>query len=327
MDAAEYRRQYEAELEQAAEEQVSFRDLLEGSTGRPATRRNRGFATTAGPSGDDDLRAAVAVVGDGKADAQLRSAALQVISIKIDEHPELIDTLLRLLQDSTLPSDQRIAVLNVLQEISFRMVSFPAKRPDYLAALRSIIEDPDAQLRRQAIGILAREKDDFVQRRLIDGLEGRSKALVPAAKAIQFLGYDVHSDYFPLLRRIVEHPPSLVAKKEAVGLLAADPSSKDLLLKILKDKDESPEVKLISAIALQTLAPKEFEEQARRIVLDEDEDDQLRALSLNALTYFANPAAMSQDEELTRRVGQMRKESTSRHLKKATAGYMAKYGT
>jgi hypothetical protein len=326
MDAAEYRRQYEAELEQAAEQEVSFRDRLNRSTA-PSGRRNRGFATTAEPSDADDLRAAVAVVRDGESDEQLRSAALQVISLNIDEHPELIDTLLELLLDSDLPADQRIAVLNLLQEVSFRMVSFPAKRPDYLAALRSIIEDPDAQLRRQAIGILAREKDAHVQQRLIDGLEGRSKALVPAAKAIQFLGYDVHAEYFPLLRKIVEHPPSLAAKKEAVRLLAADPSSKDLLLEILKDKDESPEVKLISAIALQSLAPNEFEKQARRIVLDDDEDDQLRALSLNALTYFANPAVLSQDEALTRRVEQMRKESTSRQLKKATAGYMAKYGT
>ena len=44
---------------------------------------------------------------------------------------------------------------------------------------------------------------------------------------------------------------------------------------------------MAGAVALQSLDPEEFERQARRIVLDDDEDDQLRALSLNALTYSA----------------------------------------
>jgi len=325
MDVSEYRRQYEEELEQAAREQPSFRDLLEGS--RQGAGRDTGAAASPGPPDDDDLTAAVAVLRDGEGDGQLRSAALQVISSAIDEHPELIDTLLEVLRDAALPAELRIVVLDVLQQISFRMVVFPAKRPDYLATLRSIIEDPDARLRRRAIGILAREKDEYVQRRLFDGLEGRSKALVPTAKAIQFLGYDVHAEYFPLLRRIVEHPPNRAAKREAVRLLAADPASTDLLVTILTDKSESPDVRRISAIALQSVAPGQFEEQARRIVLDDDEDDQLQAVSITALTHFANPEALSQDDELTRRVEQLRTASPSRDVKQATAGYLSKHGT
>jgi hypothetical protein len=145
------------------------------------------------------------------------------LSLEVDDHPELIDTLLAYLGEAGNPPGRRLAVLNLLQEISFRMVGFPAKRPEYLAMLRSIIEDPDSKLRRVAIGILAREKDDYVQRRLVDGLEDASKALVPAAKAIQFLAYDVHSEYFPIAKRIVENPPSrmrgyLLAAFENAGL-------------------------------------------------------------------------------------------------------------
>ena len=40
-------------------------------------------------------------------------------------------------------------------------------------------------------------------------------------------------------------------------------------------------------------------------MLDDDEDDQLRALSLNALTYFGNPAAQSRG----RRVGAQGRKS------------------
>lgn len=322
MDVPEYRRQVEAELEQAAQQQTSFRELL-GS--RPAARRKMAPAAAA-LQDDDDLTAAVDVLRDRAADLELQTAALQVINSNIEARPELIDTLLELLRDATVPADLRRAILNVLQQISFRMVQFPGKRPDYLATLRSIVEDPDAQLRRRAIGILAREKDEYVQRRLIEGLEQRSRALVPAAKAIQFLGYDIHAEYFPMLRRIIEQPPSRAAKREAVRLLSADPASTDLLVTILNDKHEDPEVRRTAAVALQSLAPDRFEAQARRIVLDDDEDDELRAVSISALTQFANPAALRQDDQLNRRIEQLRAESGSPQVQQATAGYLSKHG-
>jgi len=323
MDVSQYRSQVEAELDQAAQHQPSFRDLLHS---RPAAQREMAPAAAAAPQEEDDLTAAVDVLRNHAEDPVLHTAALQVINLNIEAHPELIDTLLELLRDPSVPADQRRAILNVLQQLSFRMVLFPGKRPDYLATLRSIIEDSDAQLRRRAIGILAREQDEYVQRRLIEGLEGRARALVPAAKAIQFLGYDVHAEYFPLLRRIIEQPPSRAAKREAVRLLAADPASSDLLLAILNDQREDPGIRRIAAIALQSLAPDRFEAQARRIVLDDAEDDELRALSISALTQFANPAALRQDDQLNRRIQQLREESGSRQVQQATAGYLSKHG-
>lgn len=323
MDISEYRRQFEAELEQADRQRLSFRDLLERS--RRGAVRDLAAAGPGSPA--DDLTAAIAVLGDDEADEPLRSSALQVISRAIDERPELIDTLLDVLLDAARPVEVRIAVLGVLQEISFRMAAFPAKRPGYLAALRSIVDDPDAQLRQRAVGILARENDEYVQRRLFDDLERGSEALVPTEKAIQYLGYDVHAEYFPLLRRIVEHPPNSEARTEAVRLLAADPSSADLLLTVLSDKGESSDVRRMSAIALQSAAPDQFEGQARRIVLDDDEDDQLQALSITALTHFADPEALSRDDELTGRIQQLSTQSSSQEVQQATAGYLSKRGT
>jgi len=324
MDVSEYRRQLEAELEQAARQQPSFRDLLERS-GRGAG--SHPAAASEHASADDDATAAIAVLRDGEADEPLRSAALQVISGAVEERPELIDTLLEVLRDAARPADVRMAVLDVLQQISFRMAAFPAKRPDYLATLRSVIDDPDAELRQRAIGILAREKDEYVQRRLIDGLERRSEALVPTEKAIQYLGYDIHAEYFPLLRRIVEDPPTPAARTEAVRLLAADPSSTDLLLTILSDKTEGSDVRRISAIGLQSAAPGRFEEQARRIVLDDDEDDQLQAMSITALTHFSNPETLSRDDELTDRIALLRTKPPSGDVEQAAAGYLSKHRT
>jgi hypothetical protein len=112
-----------------------------------------------------------------------------------------------------------------------------------------------------------------------------------------------------------------------VRLLAADPSSTDLLLSVLSNKRESRDVRRISAIALQSAAPGQFEEQARRIVLDDDEDDQLQAMSITALTHFANREALSRDDELAGRIEQLRSEPPSGEVEQAAAGYLSKYGT
>src|SRR5690349_5308433 len=131
MDISEYRRQFEEELEQAAR-QPTFRDQVARSR---QGAESRAAVASQGRSADNDLTAAIAVLGDDEADEQLRFAALQVISSAVDERPDLIDTLLEVLRDPARPAAVRIAVLDVLQQISFRMVGFPAKRPDYLAAL------------------------------------------------------------------------------------------------------------------------------------------------------------------------------------------------
>ena len=321
MDVSDYRRQVEAEAAAAAAKEPSYKQVL-----RNARPGDQSFAASF-PTEDDDLSAALGVLADSEAVDETFTAALQGLGVEVDDHPELIDRLLEYLADAGNPADRRLAVLNLLQEIGFRLVGFPAKRPDYLAVLRSIIEDPHAQLRRVAIGILAREKDDYVQRRLVDGLEGTSTALVPTAKAIQFLAYDVHSEYFPIAKRIVTNPPNQGAKVEAVRLLAADPSARDLLVSLLEDRSEKPEVKMAGAIALQALDPELLEQHARRIVLDDEEDDQLRALSLNALTHFGNPVTHGEDDELAHKVESLNSESRSRSVKKAASDYLAKHGS
>lgn len=323
MDVSEYRRQVEAELEQAAQ-RPGVRDLLDraGAGASPEAE----VAAGAAPPDGQDLEAAVAVLGDDDADPRRQSEALILINLNIEARPDLIDRLLELLGDASGRMELRGEILDRLQEISFRLPLFPAKRPAYLATLRSILEVPDARLRRRVVGILAREKDEYVQRRLIDGLEHPSKALVPPAKAIQFLGYDIHAEYFPLVRRILERPPNRSAKREAVRLLAADPASVELLVAVLRDKGESPEVRKVAATAVQALAPDRFEAEARRIVLDEEEDQQLRVVCISALALFTEPGAHDEDEELTRRVERLRAGSRSRLVRQATDAYLAKHG-
>jgi hypothetical protein len=326
MDVSEYRKQYAEQLQQAVEQQTTFRDLLSRSKATAGAPSVAAAAADFGAGAAEDLTTAVEVLRDKHESIELRTQALEPIGITLATRHDLIDVVLSMLRDATEPVELRKAALRTLQQASFRAVAFAPKRPDYLAALRSLIDDKDADLRRRVIGILAREADEYVQRRLIEGLEQPSKALVPAAKAIQFLGYDIHAEHFPILREIVRRPPNRAAQKEAVRLLGSDPSSKDLLAEILEDKSESPDVRNVSAIALQTLDPDQFEELAKRIALDDTEDDRLRASCISALTHFANPATLTDNAEFTRGVEQLREKSPSRQVKQATAAYILKYG-
>ncbi len=323
MDVSEYRKQYTEQLERAAVQQTSYRDFLDKS--KPVAERRMALNNTARLLNEDDINESINIIRDKDEDVELRASALYAISTDIGSSHELINMVLALLGDEAEPPELRMSALRVLQVISFSSSIFVSKRPEYLATLRSVVDDKDTKLRQQAIEILAIQKDEYAQRRLIEGLEGHAKALVGTSKAIQLLGYDIHAEHYLILRKIIQNPPSRAAKKEAVRLLAADPSSKNLLTEIFRDKDEHKEVRKISAIALQSIAPDEFEDAAKQTVLDEEEDDDLRATCINALEHFANQASLSHDSEFNQRVEQLRERSTSKQLKQATASYISKF--
>lgn len=322
MDVKEYRKQYEEKLGRAAAQRTSYRDFLDKS--RAVPERLEAFALSEGSEDRGAVEESLQIFFDGDEDLQVRIVALDGISLEVGESRELIDVVLGLLRDEAQPPQLRRAALRVLQQSSFKVVTFNPKRPDYLAVLRSIVKDPDPELRQRVLEALALEKDEYVQRRLLEGLEDPSRALVTPEKAIQLLGYDIHAEHYPLLREIVRNPPNPRARQEAVRLLGTDATAKDLLAEILGNKSEAPEIRVTSAVALQSLAPAELEAQARQIVLDDDEDDDVRATSLSALDHFASQERLSRDAAFNERVHELRQKSTSRQLERAASRYESK---
>jgi hypothetical protein len=318
MDVSEYRRQYAERLRRAAEEQrEGYRAFSDKS--KPAHERLRGLQSAGALTGRAEVAEAIDTIRDSEEDAELRAEALNPIAV--DQDPDLA---IGLLSDSTEPAVVRLAALQGLQAISFRRAAFSPKRPEYLAVLRTIIDEPNASLRQGALEVLAQHKDEYVQRRLLEGLEDPSQALVPPETAVRLLGYDIHAEHYPILRDMVQNPPSPEAKREAVRLLASDPTSKELLVGVLNDKDEDKEVRKTSASALLALDLAKFEEQARQIVLDDEEYDDLRATAVTALTHFADREALSQDTELTRRVEQLRDQPPSNEVASAADRFLSR---
>jgi HEAT repeat protein len=325
MAVSQNRKQYKEHLERVAQQQGNYRDFLDKS--KSVEERSTALKSSTGLRDPYEVAESVKIIRDRDEDAQIRALALRGISVEIGRSHELIDMTLALLRDDTESVAVRRAALAVLQLSSFITVVFNPKRPEYLAVLRYIVDDEDVELRQEAIEVLAKEKDKDVQGRLIEGLKDPSQALIRPERAIRLLGYDIHTNFYPLLREIIENPPNLMAKREAVRLLAADATSKDLLAKIIKDKVEDPEVRKIGVVALQSLAPAEFEELAKRLVLDDDEDDDLRAISMNALAHFANPESLIQDSEFNRRIIELGQKNISKELKQVVDIYATKWGS
>jgi hypothetical protein len=325
MDISEYRRQYAEQLDRAAREHADARrDIL----GRPdmSIFKSALDLDADGVAPPDEPAEFLAVARDREADVQRRIEALDAMSSAVGESHEMIDAVIALLLDDSEADPLRMAAMQVLQQATFQVAVFAPKRPEYLAALRAVAGDPDPALREEALEILALEKDEFAQRVLLEGLLDPAEARVRPQQAIEFLGHDVHAEHFPLLRDMVQNPPSAGARQEAVRLLSADPGSRELLGGLLEDRGEEAKVRTTSAQALQSLDPEEFERHARRIVLDDDDDDDLRATLLGGLAHVAGTAAIRTDDELSRQVEKLSESSVSEGLARTAARFVSRQG-
>lgn len=233
--------------------------------------------------------------------------------------------MLSVLRDQAQPIEVRLAALQSLQAATFSVVAFESCRSDYIATLRKVATDPDLEMRQRVLGILAREKDGFAQRKLLDGLENPDKALVPPEKALQLLSYDIHAEAYPVARKIVNNPPNEDAKLEALRLLAADAKSAPVFEKLLRDKNEAAEIRQVSAAALQGLKPEKLQENAREILLDDSDYDEIKATSLTALTQFGDKDQVDKDAALKKHVNRISTKGGAK-VKRTARQFISKYG-
>ena len=283
--------------------------------------RRRATSHPAAPS----ARGALAVATSARKTVKERVAAMPDATLAVCDDDQSLQSMLKVLRDRKEHIKVRLAALASLQAASFSVVAFESCRSDFTATLRAVMDDPDAELRQRVLGLLMREKDGAAQKRLIAGLENPAKALVPPEKALQLLGYDPHADAYRLARKIVKDPPNETAKREALRLLGADSSARPVFERILRDKNEAPEYRRISAAALHAIAPDVLQKHAREIVLDPSESDDLQAASLTAMAQFGDAATVGGDDELMKRVGRMRSASSTK-VKQTAKRLLTKYG-
>jgi hypothetical protein len=270
-------------------------------------------------------RTVMSIAKNARKPLEDRVAALAEAPLAVCETDENLQTMLSILSNKDEPVEVRLAALQSLQAASFSVIAFESCRGEYIATLRKVALDPDPELRQRILGILAREKDGFAQKKLLEGLQDPAKALLSPEKALQLLSYDPHAEAYSIAREIVDKPPNTTAKREALRLLAADATAAPLFEKLLRDKDELTEIRQISASALQAIKPDKLQEHAREILLDTSEQDDIQATSLTALTQFGDAEAVAKDDVLLKRVDKLSNEA-SKKIKQGARQFLSKYG-
>jgi hypothetical protein len=291
MDIAQYRKRYEAELAKASPPERRAR-----AAARPPTEGRR-------PS------------------AAARAKDIATAPLEENNLEELVADLLATLRNREESRTVRIAALDALAALDFLGPRFAPFRADYNQALRDVATDPTPELRERALELLAIGRDPYAQELLVQGLERPDDALLPEAKAIQLLGYDDHAEIVPLVRRVYKRAKG-AAREEALRVLATDPQSERLFNRLLKDKSEKRSIRRISASGLQSLNPEAFDRTARKIVADEDDDNDIRATALAALAHGREAREKPVDPKLVDTVQKIGERTRSRALRSATRRFL-----
>ena len=190
------------------------------------------------------------------------------------------------LADTAAHVGDRVAAMALINLATFDPVAFATHSADYDRLLHELATDKEKQIRAAALERLALVGDGYAQQLLTEGLEGKRRPLVPAAKAAQLLGSDDHNAARPILRRLAETKTGKV-REEALRALANDTRSTALFEAITNDKSEPLAVRQIAAMSLKQTAPARFAKLAEKIVLDDDDDDRLRATAMSAGAHTA----------------------------------------
>jgi len=267
--------------------------------------------------------AALSVATNAKKPTTERLAALAQVPQAILASDENLQKLLEVVRNTEEPVQVRLEAINALATAAFAVTTFEPYRNDYIATLQAVADDPNQEIRESALGLLASEKNKFAQKKLLDGLKNPAKALVPPEKALQLLSYDVHTEAYGVARDIVDNSPNELARQEALRLLAADPNSTKLFEKLLRDKDETREVRQVAASALNSLAPQKLQEHAREMLLDDSEYEDIQATSLSAVKQFGDEEEVAKDKALLKSVNRMSADAKSSKYKKSAKDFLA----
>jgi hypothetical protein len=272
-------------------------------------------------------RQAMSIATSASKTVKQRVAAMAAAPLAVCESDKDLQSMLKVLSDQSEPIAVRLAALQSLGAAAFSVLSFASCRADYIATLRKVADDPDAELRQRVLGILMREKDGYAQRKLLEGLKNPGKALLPPEKALQLLSYDIHAEAYSAARAILKKPPNDEAKREALRLLAADAKATSIFEKVLLDKNELRENRQIAASALHALHPEKLEELARNILLDKSDYDDIKATSLTALEQFGDDGSFSQDKALLKSVDRLSAGQAPAKYKQSARRFLTKYGS
>lgn len=286
MDIEQQRKAYLAEIEAAAA------DVAATSTPEALTT----YATSDG------------------SDAQKICDMIRALPLDQQNYQPSVRALLDILGSDSLDAAPRLAALAQLGAAEFQPAEFADFHAEFIELLRRLSLSPDKEIRTAVLERLTLTNDAEAQKLLREGLEKTRKPLVPAAKAIQLLSRDDHGGSIPLFRRLAANATGQI-REQALRALSSDTKSVPLFESIAGDKTEKTQLRQIAAVNLKNTSATRFAKFASNLVLDDEEDDKLRAVAVSAITHTSEIAANLRSSNFTESLLSLGSSTRSRALK------------
>jgi HEAT repeat protein len=209
---------------------------------------------------------------------------IATLPVDRDHYEQGLRTLLDILGNEGLGIETRLCALRQLNAAEFEPVEFGPFHPEFIDLLRRLALHADRKIRLAALERLTLTNDPEAQKLLRESLEKDGKTLIPDAKAIQLLARDDHSSDLPTFRTLAANATGPV-REQALRALANDSRSASLFEALASDKDEKISIRSIAQTNLKNTSTPRYAAMARKLVLDDEEDDKLRAAAVSAITH------------------------------------------
>ncbi|MBV9932170.1 MAG: hypothetical protein JO013_14670 [Alphaproteobacteria bacterium] len=264
------------------------------------------------------------VASDGRDDVKI---CQMIASLPLDRETfeTSVRALLDIAADKSVGAVARLAALRQLGSAEFRAARFGPFHAEYIDLLRTLATDEDVEVRTAALERLTLTADPHALKLLSDGLQKVGDALVPAAKAVQLLARDDHGSALPIFRTLATEAKGQV-REEALRALATDVKSAPLFERLAANKDEKTALRHIAAVNLKNISPPRFAKVARKLVLDENEDDKLRAAAVSAITHTPAVAEKVVTRRFATAVKKLRATTRSGALKSSIGRFSKVFG-
>lgn len=236
------------------------------------------------------------------------------LALDKENYAESVRALLDILGNAAIGAVARLAALRQLGSAEFHAVRFAPFHADYIALLRRLAVDEDRELRAAALERLTLTNDPEAQKLLREGLEKVRKPLLPDAKAVQLLARDDHGSGTAIFRDLAANATGRL-REQALRALASDSKSAALFERIAADKDEKTPIREIAALNLRNASAARFAKLARKLVLDDQNDDRLRAAAVSAITHASDVASLLATPRFANALKSVGEATKSRTLK------------
>lgn len=274
------------------------------------------------PSDNDAAKRLLQILGDQKENTNIRQKALKKLFEFLFQNEEAVQLLIQISSNEQEPVALRRAALQSLLTVRFTSTALAALLPEFRSMLRGLVDSSDPELSQLSIKALATYKDTEVQKLLIEGLEDTRKAKVPDEIAVQLLGNDIHNNFYPVIRKVLQQTTDKNVQREAVVALSGDPESEPIIAQLVGDKDVDSEVRLACLAAVSNFKTYPATEVLKSLATDPTEDHRFRISSLNLLSNLSDVSTLQSDSDFQKALINM-VETDSDDLRKASLHFIS----